>query len=312
MTLKIGTRGSPLALAQTHQVRDLLVARDPALAEPGATSVEVIKTTGDAVLDRPLSEIGGKGLFTKEIDEAQLGGTVDLAVHSMKDVQTVLPEGIVLAAILPREDPRDAFISLKYKSFAEMPAGAKVGTASLRRGALVRAARPDLEVVMFRGNVQTRLTKLKDGVADATMLAMAGLNRLDMAQVATAPLSLEEMLPAVAQGAVGVTCRADDAETQARVAALNCLDTADCVACERAFLEVLDGSCRTPIAGYARLSGDRREIVFNGLVALPDGSEAHRCTWRAPRHRARALGKLAGEELRARAGEDFYARMLAG
>jgi len=306
--LRIGTRGSPLALAQAYEVRDRLAAAHAHL-DAEAIEIVVIKTTGDAVLDRPLAEIGGKGLFTKEIDEAQLAHDVDIAVHSMKDVQTVLPDGLTLGAVLPREDVRDAFISLTYPSLAAMPAGSKVGSASLRRAAQIKRVRPDLEVITFRGNVQTRLRKLGEGEADATLLAMAGLNRLNMADVATAPLAEDDMLPAVAQGAIGVSCRADDAVTQTLLAPLNDPATADCIACERAFLAALDGSCRTPIAGLARLSEDGATLHFQGLVALPDGTQAHAVTRSGPRADGSALGDAAAQELIERAGPAFFAAL---
>lgn len=304
LPLRIGTRGSPLALAQTHEVRDRLAAAHPELAAPGAIEVVVIKTTGDVVLDRPLAEIGGKGLFTKEIDQAMLDGGIDLAVHSMKDVATVLPDGIVLPAILPREDPRDAWMCLKADSLAALPAGAVVGTASLRRGAQVLYRRPDLKVVPLRGNVQTRLRKLQDGVIDATMLAMAGLNRLGMAERATGVLSPEEMLPAVGQGAIGVTCRAGDDASHRWLAALNDPETQIRVAAERAFLARLDGSCRTPIGGLAERMGDGR-LRLRGLILKPDGSVAHEDEITAPEAEAEAMGRALAETLLGRAGPDF-------
>jgi hydroxymethylbilane synthase len=270
--LKIGTRGSPLALAQAHAARDALAAAHPALAEPGAMEIVVIKTTGDSVQDRPLSEIGGKGLFTREIDDAQLNGAIDIAVHSMKDVPTVLEDGLSLGCIMPREDVRDAFISTRYKSFADLPEGAVIGSASLRRAAQILGRYPHLKVINFRGNLQTRLRKLEEGVADATMLAMAGLNRMGMAEAATAPMSPEEMLPAVAQGAVGITHREDDDRAREWLAALDCRDSSLRVAAERAFLARLDGSCRTPIAALAEWTGKRR-MRLRGLIVRPDGRD---------------------------------------
>ena len=236
--LRIGTRGSPLALAQTHETRDRLAAAWPDLAADGAIEIEVIKTTGDLVQDRPLAEIGGKGLFTKELDDAMLSGRIHLAVHSMKDVPTQLPDGIDLPCILPREDVRDAFISPKAASLAELPPGAVIGTASLRRGAQILNRRPDLKVVNFRGNVQTRLRKLEEGVVDATLLAMAGLRRLGLAHHVTSALAEDDMLPAVAQGAIGITCRTDDAQARAYLIALNCPDSFVRVTAERARAEV--------------------------------------------------------------------------
>jgi len=303
--LRIGTRGSPLALAQAHAARDALAAAHPDLAAPEAMRIDVIKTTGDSVQDRPLSEIGGKGLFTREIDDAQTSGAIDIAVHSMKDVPTVLEDGLVLAAIMPREDPRDAFISLRYKTLADLPEGAVVGSASLRRAAQILGRYPHLKVINFRGNVQTRLRKLKEGVADATMLAMAGLNRMDMAHVATAPLSPDDMLPAVAQGAVGITCRADDKQTLAWVAALDCRDSHIRTAAERAFLRRLDGSCRTPIAALAEWT-DPGTMRFRGLIVRPDGRDplsTERTGTVADHAAAEAMGIDAADDLIARAGD---------
>ena len=302
--LRIGTRGSPLALAQTHEVRDRLAAAWPELSHPGAIEVTVIKTTGDLIQDRPLAEIGGKGLFTKELDESMLAGRIDLAVHSMKDVPTVLPPGIVLPSMLEREDVRDAFISLTARSLAELPLGAVVGTASLRRGAQLLHRRPDLKVVNFRGNVQTRLRKLGEGEVAATLLAMAGLRRLGLAQHATAQLSVDEMLPAVAQGAVGITCRADDDQAHRFLARLTHDETMVRVEAERAFLATLDGSCRTPIAALALLDGDR--LSLRGLIISPDGRTIHATERSGHRDQAFAMGDDAGRELLAIAGPGFF------
>ena len=305
--LRIGTRGSPLALAQAHAARDALAAAHPALAEEGALAVEIIKTTGDSVQDRPLSEIGGKGLFTREIDDALTGGDIDIAVHSMKDVPTVLDDGMVLACIMPREDVRDAFISTRYKSFAELPEGAVIGSASLRRGAQILGRYPGLKVINFRGNLQTRLRKLNEGVADATMLAMAGLNRMGMAEVATQPLEPEEMLPAVAQGAVGITCRADDTRARDWLAALDCRDSHVRVAVERAFLARLDGSCRTPIAALAEWTAPG-EMRLRGMIIKPDGGapmSVERAGPVADHAAAAAMGDEAAAELVERAGDDL-------
>jgi hydroxymethylbilane synthase len=292
--LRLGTRGSPLALAQAQEVRRRLAEAHPELAAEDAVEIVVIKTSGDRIQDRTLAEIGGKGLFTKEIEEALLDGAIDAAVHSMKDVPTWLPEGLAITAILPREDPRDAFFSNRGARLADLPSGAVVGTASLRRQAQVLMARPDLTVVPLRGNVGTRLRKLAEGEADATLLAMAGLNRLGEAARVTAPLEPEEMLPAVAQGAVGLETRADDERTDAA---------------ERACLEVLDGSCRTPIAALAELDAAGGELWLRALVAMPDGSRAHRAERRGPAGEAEALGRDAGAELRAAAGPAFFAAL---
>ncbi|MCP5366624.1 MAG: hydroxymethylbilane synthase [Hyphomicrobiales bacterium] len=302
--LKIGTRGSPLALAQAHETRDRLAAAFPDLAAEGAVEIVVIKTTGDKVLDRPLAEIGGKGLFTKEIDDAMLDGRIDLAVHSMKDVPTWLPDGIVLPCMLEREDPRDAFLSPRAARLADLPAGSVVGTASLRRQAQILHRRPDLRVVSFRGNVQTRLRKLDDGEVDATLLALAGLRRLGMAEVASGVIETDDLLPAVAQGAIGITCRAGDDRALAALAALNHGPTFTRVAAERALLEVLDGSCRTPIAALAELEGAR--LRLRGLVARPDGSQVLETAREGAAADAAAIGRDAGEELRRRAGPGFF------
>jgi len=301
--LRIGSRGSPLALVQACDVQGRLAAACG--VAPEGIEIRIIRTTGDAIQDRPLAEAGGKGLFTKEIEEALLAGVIDLAVHSSKDMPTVLPEGLLLAAFLPREDARDAFVSRTAKSLHELPRGAVVGTASLRRQALVKRLRPDLKIVPLRGNVETRLRKIDAGEADATLLAVAGLKRLGLLSAATAILEIDEFLPAVAQGAIGIEIRATDAATAAIVAKLDDADTSTAVTAERAFLGVLDGSCRTPIAGHARLSGDR--LHFRGMVIKPDGSECFEVSREGPRTAAAELGADAGRELKARSGADFFA-----
>lgn len=303
-TLKIGTRGSPLALAQAYLTRDLLKKAFPELNEDGALEIIIIKTTGDKILNQPLSDIGGKGLFTKEIDDALLDGRIDIAVHSMKDVPTYLPAGTVLPCNLPREDVRDVFISDKYKSMSELPEGAVVGSASLRRQAQILAKYPTLKVVNFRGNVQTRLRKLQEGECDGTLLALAGLKRLSLEDKATSILSTEEMLPAVAQGAIGIACREGDDRSAAALAALNHEETRLAVVCERAFLSALDGSCRTPIAGWARKEGDT--LAFNGLVSTPDGKKVYQTTRAGSLTEADAvaIGRDAGEQLKAEAKKD--------
>jgi hydroxymethylbilane synthase len=303
LPLRIGTRGSPLALAQAYETRERLADAHPDLQPENTVAIEVIKTKGDKVLDRALAEIGGKGLFTKEIDDAMLDGRIDLAVHSMKDVPTWLPDGIVLPCMLPREDVRDAFISPKANGISSLPEGAVVGTASLRRQAQILAKRPDLKAVVFRGNVQTRLRKLDEGEVDATMLAMAGLHRLDMLDVATAAIEPEEMLPAVGQGAIGITCRADDEDSLRYLAALNDPDTYARVTAERALLAVLDGSCRTPIAALAEIDGEKMRL--RGLIAKPDGSQVLETTREGAVGDAEALGRDAGQELKDRAGPGF-------
>lgn len=300
--IRIGTRGSPLALAQARQVMAELVAAHG--LGPDACEIVVIKTTGDRITDRPLAEAGGKGLFTKEIEEALIVGDIDLAVHSMKDVPTVLPTELVIAATLKREDPRDAFISVKHESFEALPKGATVGTSSLRRQAQALHRRPDLEVIGFRGNVETRLRKLDEGVAEATFLACAGLNRLGLAQHIRARIDASVMLPAVAQGAVGIEIRAGDDERARLVAPLNDAQTAICVAAERAFLAKLDGSCRTPIAGLAELRDGA--LHFRGEILTPDGKECHATARSGPPEAAMRLGEDAAAELLQRAGPNFF------
>ncbi len=298
--LTIGTRGSPLALAQANEVRRLLGEAHDDLAAPDAVAIKVIKTTGDRVQDRTLAEIGGKGLFTKEIEEALIDRGIDIAVHSMKDVPTWLPKGLEIGCLLRREDPRDALIAKTGSSIADLPAGTVVGTASLRRQAQVLALRPDLTVVPLRGNVETRLRRLAEGKVDATLLAMAGLNRLGRRDAVTAALEPEEMLPAVAQGAIGIEIRADDDAVGNRLAPLNCELTAQRVAAERALLAVLDGNCRTPIGGLAETDG--KSLRFRGLVAHPYGEWVHRVARDGALADAATLGRDAGEELLARAG----------
>jgi hydroxymethylbilane synthase len=300
-TLRIGTRGSPMALLQTGLVRDRLVAAHPDL--DGAVEIAVIRTTGDRVQDRTLAAIGGKGLFTKEIEEALADGRIDLAVHSLKDVATFLPDGLVLAAILPRDDPRDAFVSVAAASFSALPNGAIVGTASLRRQAQLLRRRPDLRVVPLRGNVETRLRKLDAGEIDATVLALCGLERLGLADRASEILARDIMLPAVGQGALAVECRAGDDRVRDLVAALHDPLSGACAAAERAMLAALDGSCRTPIAGLAEPEGDR--LTLEGALLQPDGSAEIRGRRRGGLAEAEALGRELGGELRRRAGPAF-------
>ncbi len=300
--LRLGTRGSPLALAQAEETRDRLAAAHG--LPPEAFAIEVIRTTGDAVQDRPLSEIGGKGLFTKEIEQALFDRRIDIAVHSMKDVATVLPDGLAMVAYLPREDVRDAFISPTFRRLADLPDGAVLGTSSLRRRAQSLAMRPDLKLVEFRGNVQTRMRKLGDGVAAATFLACAGLNRLGGAMPEATPIPVDEMLPAVAQGAIGIEGRADDERVAALLAPLNDPETEIRLTAERSFLRALDGSCRTPIAGLAELDGDR--LLFRGEIIRPDGSERHAAARSGSAAEAAAMGLDAAEELRARGGPGFF------
>jgi hydroxymethylbilane synthase len=300
-TIRIGTRGSPLALAQAGEVERRLVAAHGASAI--ACQSSPLKTTCDRIQDRPLSEAGGKGLFTKEIEEALLAGAVDIAVHSMKDMPTELPAGLTVTCFLEREDVRDAFISTKAPSLTLLPAGAVVGTSSLRRQAQVKHVRPDLVVTPLRGNVETRLRKIAEGVADATLLAMAGLKRIGLADRATAPMSVEEMLPAVAQGAIGIETRAGDLEMAELLAPLNHQPTALAVTAERAFLARLEGSCRMPIAALGELDGKR--FVFRGMILTPDGREAYATRRAGEPAQALQLAEDAADELLTKAGPDF-------
>jgi len=300
--LRIGTRGSKLALAQAHAVRAALAAAE---ALPlGAYEIVVLSTAGDRILDRPLAEVGGKGLFTEEIEAQLLSGDLDIAVHSAKDMPTALPDGLVLAGYLPREDVRDVLIGRTAPTLAELPAGAVVGTASLRRAALIRQIRPDLRTETFRGNVQTRLDKLARGDVDATLLALAGLKRLGVAEVATEILPVETMLPAVGQGAIAIEARGDDAAVARRLAPILDRATGIALAAERAFLATLDGSCRTPIAGHATVAGGR--VRFTGLVLTPDGTRSHAIEDEGPEDEAEDLGRRAGEQLKTRAGPGFF------
>ncbi|MEY4698379.1 MAG: hypothetical protein RIT14_2807, partial [Pseudomonadota bacterium] len=291
--LKIGTRGSPLALWQAHETRRSLMA---AFGLPEAAfEIVVIKVTGDQVLDKPLKEIGGKGLFTREIEEALLDGGIDIAVHSMKDMPTLQPEGLVLDCYLPREDVRDGFVSPHHAGLADLPQGAVVGSSSLRRRAQLALRRPDLKLVEFRGNVQTRMRKLDEGVAVATFLAMAGLNRLGMAHVARSAIAVDEMLPAVAQGAIGVERRQDDARVDWLLQGIHDRDTGLRLAAERNFLLTLDGSCQTPIAGLAVLEGG--DLWLRGEILRPDGTESISGARRGPAAEGAALGRALAEEL---------------
>jgi len=300
--LRIGSRGSPLALTQARAVRDRLAAAHG--VDPARITIEAIRTSGDIIQDRPLVEAGGKGLFTKEIEEALLAGKIDLAVHSAKDVPTLLPSGLVLSAYLPREDARDVLISGKARTLQELPAGATIGTASPRRQAIVKRRRPDLRVVSLRGNVETRLRKLGEGHADATILALAGLKRLNLTDVIATIMTDEEFLPAVGQGAIVVETREDDSRAREFLAGIDHADTATALACERAFLAVLDGSCRAPIAGHATITGDT--LLFRGMILKPDGSQCFETSRQGNRRDASALGTDAGLELKHLAGADFF------
>ncbi|NBZ87258.1 hydroxymethylbilane synthase [Stagnihabitans tardus] len=299
--LKIGTRGSPLALAQAHETRGRLGA---AFGLPeSAFQIVVIKVTGDAIQDRALKDIGGKGLFTREIEEALLEGSIDIAVHSMKDMPVDQPEGLVLDCYLPREDVRDAFVSLSAKGLTDLAPGSVLGSSSLRRRAQVALRRPDLQLVEFRGNVQTRMKKLGEGVAHATFLAMAGLNRLGMADVPRTAVEPEEMLPAVAQGAIGIERRASDDRVAAMLSAIHHRDTGLRLAAERSFLKTLDGSCQTPIAGLALLDGG---LWLRGEILRPDGSAAIAGERRGAVTDGAAMGADLARELLAKAGPGFF------
>ncbi|MEM7546739.1 MAG: hydroxymethylbilane synthase [Pseudomonadota bacterium] len=305
--LRIGTRGSPLALAQAYETRDRLMAAHG--MPEAAFAIEVIQTTGDAVQDRALSEIGGKGLFTKEIEVALADGRIDIGVHSMKDVATVLPDGMEMIAYLPREDVRDAFISPEFTKVQDLPQGATVGCSSIRRRAQALAMRPDLKMVEFRGNVQTRMRKLESGLAVATFLACAGLKRLGNDIAEAHPIEDDIMLPAVAQGAIGIEGRAADDHIRDLLAPLNDDPTATRLAAERAFLKLLDGSCRTPVAGLAVLQGDR--IHFRGEILRPDGSLRYATMREGPATEAEAMGLDAATELKAQGGPGFFDDLTA-
>jgi hydroxymethylbilane synthase len=300
--LRIGTRSSPLALAQAAEARARLMEAH-GLPE-SAFAVEAISTTGDLVRDRPLAEAGGKGLFTKELEEALLGRRIDIAVHSSKDMPTTLPDGLALTAFLPREDPRDAFIGRASPTIVGLPPAAIVGSSSLRRRALLLRLRPDLDVVMFRGNVGTRLRKLEAGHAAGTMLALAGLKRLGMAGVATEILPLESFPPAPGQGAICIESRTGDERVESMLSSIHDVPTGQALACERAFLGALDGSCRTPIAGHASSRGG--SIAFIGLILSLDGSDAHEVRMDGRAEDAAAIGRSAAERVREKAGPAFF------
>ena len=300
--LRIGTRGSPLALAQAYETRERLsIAFGLSL---DSFEIVVIKTTGDKVLNRPLKEIGGKGLFTKEIEEALLQDSIDIAVHSMKDMPIQQPDGLILDTFLPREDVRDAFVSRIHKSLADIPQGATVGTSSLRRKAQLMSKRPDLKIVEFRGNVQTRLKKLDDGVAECTFLAVAGLNRLKMEDIITAPISTDEMLPAVAQGAIGIERREKDIKVATMLEAIHNSTTGLLLSAERAFLEALDGSCETPIAGLAEFKNEN--LRFRGEILKTDGSEVYSDEQVVSKEDATLVGIEMAHKLLSQAGNDFF------
>jgi hydroxymethylbilane synthase len=300
--LRIGTRGSPLALAQAYETRKRLTkALD---TSEDSFEVVVISTSGDRILDRPLKEVGGKGLFTKEIEQDMLDGKINIAVHSMKDMPVEQPDGLTLGCYLPREDVRDAFVSSRYKSVNDLPSGSKVGTSSLRRKAQLKFTRPDLEVVEFRGNVQTRLKKLKDGVATCTFLAMAGLNRLGLEGVAQSTMSPNEMLPAIAQGAIGIEWREEDEQITEILKKIHHEETGQRLNTERAFLAELDGSCQTPIAGLAIIEGS--SLKFTGQVLRTDGSESISETAFGDVEDGPRLGREMAQKILSQAGPEFF------
>ena len=300
--LKIGTRGSALALAQAHETRARL-SKAHGMAED-QFEIVVMSTAGDRILDRPLSEAGGKGLFTKEIEEALLNGSIDIAVHSSKDMPTQLPEGLVLSAFLPREDVHDAFIGREVAKLEDLPHGATIGSSSLRRQAQIGRIRPDIKVVMFRGNVQTRLRKLEEGQVDGTLLAHAGLRRLGLDHLITELLDMKRFLPAPGQGAICIECRQSDEGARMMTRSIASPETEAALLCERAFLASLDGDCKTPIAANATVDLDR--ILFTGMVLTPDGTVSHVVEDRGSVDEAATIGKRAGASIRAKAGPDFF------
>ncbi len=299
--IRIGTRGSALALAQANEVRDRLAT---IYGDAIAFETCIIKTSGDKIQDRALAAVGGKGLFTKELEEALLDESIDLAVHSMKDMPAILPDGLEISCLLPREDVRDAFISPVAGSLKDLPEGAIVGTASIRREAFIRHNRPDLKMVLFRGNVETRLRKLAEGEAHATLLAAAGLKRLGLADRITQFIPIDEMLPAPAQGAIGIEIRSSDRVTRELLSAIHDVSTGIAIESERAFLGELDGSCRTPIAALARVDGDK--VALKGIIVTPDGARIYETERSGGVKEAAALGKDAARELLKRGGKDVF------
>ena len=300
--LRIGTRGSPLALAQAYETRRRLIEALDVTED--SFEIVVISTSGDRILDRPLKEVGGKGLFTKEIEQEMLDGKIDIAVHSMKDMPVEQPDGLMLGCYLPREDVRDAFVSSHFNNVSDLPSGSKVGTSSLRRKAQLKFFRPDLEVVEFRGNVQTRLKKLSDGVASCTFLAMAGLNRLGLADVAQSAINPSEMLPAIAQGAIGIEWREADKKTADILKKIHHEETAHQINAERAFLAELDGSCQTPIAGLATIEGS--SLKLTGQVLRTDGSDSISETASSNIEDGPELGRELAQKILAQAGPNFF------
>jgi len=300
--IRIGTRGSALALAQAEETRARLMAAHALPAD--AFEIVVISTSGDRIQDRPLSEAGGKGLFTKEIEEALIAGGIDIAVHSSKDMPTMLPQGLELSCFLEREDVRDAYIGRKAPKLEDLPKNAVIGSSSLRRQALIRRMRPDIDVVLYRGNVQTRLRKIYEGVVDGTLLANAGLKRLGLDHVITELLPVESFPPAPGQGAICIESRIGDRRVLDLLGPISREKTTQALLCERAFLGLLDGSCRTPLAGYAQIDGDA--LSFFGMILSPDGRQVHEIRREGRAADAAAIGASAGEDIRARAGAQFF------
>lgn len=303
--IRIGTRGSRLALWQAGAVRDALAAAH-GLA-PEHVQVLPIRTSGDAIRDRPLSEAGGKGLFSKEIEAALLAGTIDVAVHSAKDMETYLQPGLTIGACLERGDVRDALVAREARSLDDLPRGARVGSASLRRAALLLRERPDLRIELLRGNVPTRVAKVESGALDATLLAVAGLKRIGLEDKIAALLPLEKFPPACGQGTIAIECRADDTRIRDLLAAIDHRDTSLALACERAFLAALDGSCKTPIAGFASI--ENGVLQFNGLILSEDGREFYAASGSGDPGDATSIGTRAGESIRSNAREAFLRRL---
>ncbi|MEE2955262.1 MAG: hydroxymethylbilane synthase [Pseudomonadota bacterium] len=300
---RIATRSSPLALAQANEVKDALTSVDPTLVAEKKIEIKTFKTSGDLIQIGSLAEAGGKGLFTKEVEAALLKGEAEIAVHSMKDMPSYLPDGLVIGAFLKRQDPRDALISRAEKNLSSLRPGSIVGTASLRRKAILLRKRPDVRTVSLRGNVETRLKKVKEGVVDATFLAIAGLKRLGMVDHVSNILEPEEMLPAVCQGVIGIECRKNDLKTLSLIRAIDDLNTRYQTQAERAFLKELDGSCQTPIAGLATLKNEK--IFMRAMILKPDGSECHQSEGEGSVGEASDIGIAVAQEIRARAGKEF-------
>jgi hydroxymethylbilane synthase len=291
-----------LALAQAYEVQALLAKANAIAAS--AIEIVIIKTTGDQIQDRPLSEAGGKGLFTKELDSALIRGDIDLAVHSAKDLPTLLPEEITIAGYLPREDVRDVLIAKSARGIADLRPAARIGTASLRRGAMLKKLRPDVEITLLRGNVQTRLAKVEQGEIDATLLALAGLKRLGLAHHATAILETADFLPAAGQGAIGITVREGDQATHTALHQILDVTTRIALCTERAFLDVLDGSCKTPIGAYAQIEADC--VNLRTIVLRPDGSQFFETAISGPCAKAEQLGQHAARKILERLPKDFF------